>query len=234
MTQPWLAELSLCVITDSSHNFWKVSVFNDPLVLRERHSTYWKDSLNSSKCTWRQWLPSLPWALSATSTEAYLTMVWKWATSYFCLCTWASPPPPPPPHSTPSTPAAAQTLGGNITTWKTLLTSTYSIPPSFQSRGQESLLSSLPRIDRPPARAGGQGTDLGQLYHSPALLPQESSLISPGFISSVLMQEYNKFFMWFLKCLKYVKNTDPPNTVVTSHMCLLSPESMVNPSGDEW
>lgn len=143
-------------------------------------------------------------------------------------------PPPPPPHSTPSTPAAAQTLGGNITTWKTLLTSTYSIPPSFQSRGQESLLSSLPRIDRPPARAGGQGTDLGQLYHSPALLPQESSLISPGFISSVLMQEYNKFFMWFLKCLKYVKNTDPPNTVVTSHMCLLSPESMVNPSGDEW
>ena len=90
------------------------------------------------------------------------------------------------------------------------------------------------RIDRPPARAGGQGTDLGQLYHSPALLPQESSLISPGFISSVLMQEYNKFFMWFLKCLKYVKNTDPPNTVVTSHMCLLSPESMVNPSGDEW
>ena len=51
------------------------------------------------------------------------------------------------------------------------------------------------RIDRPPARAGGQGTDLGQLYHSPALLPQETSLISPGFISSVLMQEYNKFFM---------------------------------------
>ena len=142
MTQPWLAELSLCVITDSSHNFWKVSVFNDPLVLRERHSTYWKDSLNSSKCTWRQWLPSLPWALSATSTEAYLTMVWKWATSYFCLCTWGLSPPPP--HSTPSTPAAAQTLGGNITTWKTLLTSTYSIPPSFQSRGQESLLSSLP------------------------------------------------------------------------------------------
>ena len=92
MTQPWLAELSVCVITDSSHNFWKVSVFNDPLVLRERHSTYWKDSLNSSKCTWRQWFPSLPWALSATSTEAYLTMVWKWATS-------ASAPGAPSPHT---------------------------------------------------------------------------------------------------------------------------------------
>ena len=133
MTQPWLAELSLCVITDSSHNFWKVSV----LVLGERHSTYWKDSLTSSKCAWRQWVPSLPWALSASSTAAYLTMVWKWATS-------ASAPDAPSPHTQPSTPAAAQTLGGNFRTWKTLLTSTYSIPASFQTRGQESLLSSLP------------------------------------------------------------------------------------------
>ena len=228
MTQPWLAELSLCVITDSSHNFWKVSVFNDPLVLRERHSTYWKDSLNSSKCTWRQWFPSLPWALSATSTEAYLTMVWKWATS-------ASAPGAPSPH-TQHHPHQQQLKHLRVTLQHGKHCSLPPIQFHHPSRPGVKNPSFPPclRIDRPPARAGGQGTDLGQLYHSPALSPQESSLISPGSISSVLMQEYNKFFTWFLKCLKYVKNTDLPNTVVTSHMCLLSPESMVNPSGDEW